>query len=141
MDREVVSDSEPGLATLVGGIARDGQTLLKQQVELLRAEVKQELRQLRRGMLSLGIGAGIGAIGAVFLLATLAHVLKAYTQIPMWGCYAIVGGVVTATGLAILFGGKKSVSDVRLTPPPVTAQALKENVEWIRNRGKHEAIP
>jgi hypothetical protein len=124
---------EAGTGQLVSGILSDAKTLLEQQVQLFRSELKHELRQLRTGLVSVCIGGGFAAVGVLFLLAMAVHLLAAKTQIPLWGCYGIVGGAVTAVGLGFLFGGRKSVSGVELAPPPVTAQALKENVEWLKS--------
>ena len=90
------------------------------------------MRQLRSGMVSICVGAGVAAIGTVFVLAMLVHLLSAYSAIPLWGCYGIVGGAVALVGALILAGGRKSVADVHLAPPPITAQSLKENVAWVR---------
>jgi hypothetical protein len=132
-----VAENEPifeqSATTLLGGIVRDGQQLLHQQLEMLRSEVKQELHQLRSGLVSVCIGVGVAAVGGMFLLVMLVHLLDAYTEIPLWGCYGIVGGALGLVGGAFLIGGRKSVSDLQLSPPPATARALKENIEWIKN--------
>jgi hypothetical protein len=132
---ETPVSSETGAGTLMKGILQDAQHLLNQQIQLFRSEVKHELHQLRTGMVSLLIGAGIAAVGVVCLLGMLVHLLAAKTTIPLWGCYGIVGGGLGLVGLVLLLGGRKSVSDVHLAPPPATAQALKENVEWLKNLG------
>ena len=84
-------------------------------------------------MVSISIGAGIVVAGALTIVGMLVHLLAAKTEIPLWGCYGIVGGGLMLPGLLILFGGKKSVADVQLAPPPETAQAFKENVAWLKN--------
>jgi hypothetical protein len=125
----------PDTATsqLVKGILRDAQELLNQQVRMFRSELKQEVRQLRSGMVSLLIGAVVAILALILLLGMLVHLLAEHTQIPLWGCYGIVGGGLGLVGLALVLGGRKSVSDVHLAPPPASAQALKENVEWLKN--------
>lgn len=133
MDRETPVSPEMGAGTLMKGILLDAQELLGQQVQLLRTEVKQELRQLKTGIVSISIGLGIAAIGGLALVGMLIHLLAAKTEIPLWGCYGIVGGGLAILGIVFLLGGKKSVVDVHLAPPPETAQALKENVAWVKN--------
>jgi Putative Actinobacterial Holin-X, holin superfamily III len=130
MDSEI---PEPGAGHLVSGIIRDAQDLLNQQFRLFRTEIKQEVRQLRTGIVSVCVGVGITALGTLLLLGMLVHALATYTSIPLWGCFGIVGGTLTVVGLGFLFGGRKSVADVHLAPPPVSAQALKENVEWLKS--------
>lgn len=141
MNSDPYTNLEPGIPSLVRGIVQDGQDLLKQQVELLRSEVKEELGKLRTGAKSVAIGAAVAGVGALFLLATLVHLLHAYAQLPLWACYGIVGGALALVGGGVLISGKKSVSDVQLTPPPQSAQALKENLEWVTKRRTPETIP
>jgi hypothetical protein len=133
MDPEPSIPKEPGAASLMRGILSDGQDLLQQQIQLFRSEIRQELKQLRSGLVSLFIGGVIAGMGAIFLFVMLAQLLAATTAIPLWGCYGIVGGGLIIAGIATLAGGRKSVAEVQLAPPPVTAQALKENVEWLKN--------
>jgi len=40
----------------------------------------------------LGLGIGVVAIGGISLMLMLVKVLAAFTEIPLWGCYGIVGG-------------------------------------------------
>ena len=132
MQPETPVSSETGTGELVGGILRDAQELLRQQVEMFRSELKQEVRQLKSGLVSVSIGVGVAVVGTLFLVSMLVHLLAAKTEIPLWGCYGIVGGALMVLGLGFLARGKKSVSDVHLASPPATAQALKENVAWLK---------
>lgn len=138
MDADTSVPKEPGpTRTLVKGIFQDAQNLLDQHVRLLRSEVKQEVRQLKRGIVSVGVGAAIAGLGVIYLLGMIVHLLAANTRIPLWGCYGIVGGGLALVGAVLLLGGRKSVSDAHLAPPPVTGQALKEDVEWLKSMKHH----
>jgi hypothetical protein len=61
--------------------------------------------------------------------------LLALTPIPLWGCFAIVAGVITAFGVGLLLAGRTKATEVSVIPPQ-TAQTMKENVEWIQNTPK-----
>lgn len=124
---------DTSLATLVGGIVHDAQNLISQQFALLQREIQGEIRQAKNAALSLGAGAGIVALGVVFLLVAAAHALNYYANLPLWGCYGIVGGTVTLIGAALLAYGRREAHDVHLIKPPQTAEALKENIEWLKN--------
>ena len=139
MDPEPFDPPEAGARSLVKGIFRDAQELLDQHVRLVRSEVKQELRRLKTGVLSVCVGAGIAALGVICLLGMAVHALAASTPIPLWGCYGIVGGALGVVGAGVLFAGRRSVSDVHLAPPPVTARALKEDAEWLGNMKHRKA--
>jgi hypothetical protein len=71
----------------------------------------------------------------LFLLF-IAHALAAYSTIPLWGSYALVGVVTSAIGLGLTLVAKKEASDVHLMPPPQTAAAIKENYQWIAGQIK-----
>lgn len=134
---EVGTSAEPSMASLVSGIIADAQVLLKQQFALLRRELQQELRQARTAAISLGVGVAILAVGAMLLIVMLVHLLQVSTQLPLWGCYGIVGGLLALIGGGFLAFARSEAADVELAPPPQTAEAIKENVEWL----KHPATP
>jgi len=133
MATDLQTDREPSVAALVGGIVGDVQNLIGQQFTLLRREIEQELRQAKRATISLSAGTAIAAFGGVLLLVMLVHALHAGTALPLWGCYGIVGGGVTAIGAGLLIYGRREAADVHLVKPPETAEAMKENLQWLSN--------
>src|SRR5262245_24812727 len=126
-------DSEPGLATLVSGIAADAQRLFEQQVTLLKREMTEEIRQAKAAAVSLGVGAGILAYSLALLLQMLVHGLQSGAGLSLWASYGIVGGALALIGGLFLGFGRKEAEDVQLAPPPQTAEAVKENIEWLKH--------
>jgi hypothetical protein len=122
------------MASLVGGIVNDAQNLIKQQFTLLKSEVQEEIRQARAAATLMAAGCGVAALGGLLLALVLVHLLEAQTDIPLWGCYAIVGGVITLIGVVLLVAGRKEASNVELTPPPQTTEAAKENLAWLKDQ-------
>lgn len=136
MNNELQECPEPGIASLVGGIVDDAQHLIGQQVGLLKQEIRQELNQAKRAAISAMLGFWIVGMGALLLLITLAQVLAAYSNMPAWACYGIVGGSTAVIGACLLFFAKKEASEVHLLPPPETAGAMKENYQWMTGQKK-----
>lgn len=128
------SSTEPGLASLVGGVVADAQELMRQQLLMFRVEVKEEFRQLRTGIVALAVGLAVAVTGALFLLVMAARLLGAAEAIPEWAGYGIVGGVLLLAGAGILLAGRRKVSDVHLVPPQRSTRELKENVAWVADR-------
>jgi hypothetical protein len=126
------SADQSSVTGLVTGIINDAQELFKQQVALLKAEVREDLRKTREATLALGVGAGVAAVGGVMLCWALAYLLHWATdgRLSEWAAVAIVGGVLTLVGGVLLYLGKKKFDSFNPLPDE-TAQALKENVEWI----------
>jgi hypothetical protein len=141
MSTPVHAPPEPGLANLVKGIVDDIGDLIKQQFAFARAEIKTDLRKTKEGVLALAVGAGVVALGGLFLCLMLVHLLHCLTlppgadpaSLPLWSCYAIVGLLFLGGGFALLLAGKKKFDS--FNPLPVqTAATMKENVQWITNQ-------
>ena len=128
------ADEEVDLATLAGNIVQDTGKLLGQQVDLLRAEVGQELRRVGGAAASVAAGGGLAAAGALMAALMAAHLLHRATRLPLWCCYGAVGGALGAAGAALLVRGKEGLADVQVLPPPQSAAALQENLAWLKEQ-------
>jgi len=131
MATDLHNDQSPSVTSLVSGIVNDAQDLLKQQFELLKAEVRDDMRKVRDAGEIMGLGAGLGLMGGILLTLMLVYLLNwAVPGIPLWGCFGIVGGVFLAGAVAAYLTGKRMLDNVNPLPDK-TAEALKENVQWI----------
>jgi len=133
MSTEVKTDHDPSVTTLVSGIISDAQDLLKQQFELLKHEVKEDIRKTRDAGMILGLGIGVGFVGATLLAFMLAHLLAwAEPAMPLWACYGICGAILFAVGAGICYAGAMKLKTINPLPNE-SAQILKENVQWMSN--------
>jgi Putative Actinobacterial Holin-X, holin superfamily III len=132
MDTRAPQPAAPSLAALLGGIMKDAKDLLVQELILAKLEGQDELRQIKTATLLLGIGGGIAAVGGLLLIVMLVHVLAAYTDIPLWGCYGIVGSVFGVLGWVLLASGKHKVEEIDVMPQ--TVETMKENTQWLREQ-------
>jgi hypothetical protein len=130
--------SDQSITSLVGGIVGDMQDLVKQQFQLMRKEVEDDLRKTTEAA-SLWIAGKVvlflGAIALCLMLALLLHWLTGPpgldpATIPLWGCFAIVGGILVIIGLCLVWAGKEALANVHPLDNPAT-EALKENVQWL----------
>jgi hypothetical protein len=122
--------SGPSLAALLGGIIHDAKDLLVQEVVLTKLEVQDELRKIKTAAIALGIGIGVVAVGGILLILMLVHVLAAFTEIPLWGCYGIVGSVLVGLGGVLLAAGKTKAEELDVVPRQ-TVETLKETAQWL----------
>jgi hypothetical protein len=130
METEVHAAPEPSLTSLVTGIVKDSQDLLKQQVTLLREEIKEDVRHTKEFALSLAVGAGISLLGIVLLCWMLPYLLSwAVPALPLWACFGIVGTVFLVIGVANLYVGKKKLDSFKPVPSP-SIEAIRENLKW-----------
>jgi len=119
------------VAPLVTGIVNDLQELLKQNLALFKVEVREDFKKTKESVAALGVGIGLAALGGLLLVLMLVYLLWwAVPALPLWACFGIVGGVLTGAGFALYMRGKKKLESFNPLPDE-SAEALKENVQWI----------
>ena len=122
------------LTELVSGIVSDAQTLIRQQVTMLRAEVKEDVRRTKDAAIYMGIGAGVAALGSLFVVIGLVYLLNWFApRLPLFACWMIVGGVIVLGGGIAFLVGKRLFNSFNPLPDK-TINALQENLSWITNR-------
>jgi len=134
MAEDLHRGSEPSVTTLVTGIIHDAEELFKQQVALVRTEIRDDFRKTKEGALSLALGLGVGALGALLLCFALVYLLAwAVPQVPLWVWFGVIGVLLAAGGGAMIYAGTKKFESFNPLPDQ-SAQALRENVQWLTNR-------
>jgi Putative Actinobacterial Holin-X, holin superfamily III len=124
-------NTEPSLAQLVGELVDDAKQLLRQELALAKHEIHQEVRKTKNALVSLGVGIGIAAVGGLLLIVMLVHLLNALTELPLWTCYGIVGGVCAIVGTVLLYRGERQIAQIDIVPEQ-TVETMRENVRWIK---------
>ena len=132
MDTRSPQPAAPSLAALLGGIMKDAKDVLVQELTLAKLEGHEELRHIKTAALLLGIGAGVAAVGGLLLSVMLVHGLAAYTDMPLWGCYGIVGSGCGVLGWVLLAAGKHKGEEIDVMPQ--TVETMKENAQWLREQ-------
>jgi len=128
MTTKVDSSPEVSTTSLLSGIVNDAQDLFKHQLELFKAELKQDMEKAREGAVTMSIGAGLGFVGLIVLAFAAAHFLAWTTDMSLWAWYGIVGGAIFAVGGAMVAYVFMRIKESK--PMSITANALEENVEW-----------
>jgi Putative Actinobacterial Holin-X, holin superfamily III len=133
----MATDNEPGarerpIGEVAGDLTRDVSLLVRQEVELAKAELAEKGRIAAPGVGMLG-GAGVAALMAAgaltaFLILALAIVL------PEWASALIVGAVLAGTAYLLGRSGKERVVEAGTPLPEQTIETVKEDVEWAKTR-------
>ena len=133
MAQDTSSRSEASVATLIGGIVNDAKDLLLHEFTIAKLEMQQELRKTKSAAIALGVGAGIAAIGGLFLLLMCVHGLVRLIDIPVWGAYGLVGTILLIIGAVLLARGKQTVEQIEVIPPK-TATTVQDTAQWIKEQ-------
>jgi len=124
---ERVADTSIG--ELLGNVSDDLSQLFHQEVELAKAELRQEAKKAGRAAGMLG-GAGFAGYLAVVLLS-FAAVFGLANIIDAGWAALIVAAVWGAIGAALYVTGQKQLKTV--DPMPRTVDTIKEDAQWLRN--------
>jgi len=135
LDRGATFDAppadQPNATRLVSGILDDATTLIRQNIAMLRAEVREDLRKTTEAAKYMGLGSALAALGGLFLVISLVPLLGWLApSLPPWACWAIVGGVLLVIG-GITFVIGRSLLRSFSPLPDKSLNALQENVSWI----------
>jgi len=134
MANETVSPPAEGQSVtgLVSGILHDAQELVKQQVALVRAELKADFQRTVNAAVLLAVGALI-LVPAAFLLCNMFVImLVELAGLRVWASYGIVGGVFAVLGAILVLVGVQRFRSFNPLPDQ-SVEAIKENVRWMTN--------
>ncbi len=118
------------LGELFSEMTTDFSTLLRKEFELAKVEAKEEASRLGRGA---GMFAGAGLAGwfaLLFVSFALAWLLDQAMNTAV--AFGIVGVVWAVVALVLMIKGKQDIKSAKGLP--VTAQTLKEDVEWAKQQ-------
>ncbi len=126
--REEVEQTSVG--ELIGNISNDLSTLFRQEVELAKAELKQEASKAGKAAGMLGAAGYAGHLTVVLLSFALVFALGNVMDL---GWAALIVGVIWGIVAAVLFAnGRKKLKTVDPVPHR-TVDTLKEDAQWLKN--------
>ena len=123
---------ERGVAELFGQLSQDMTMLVRQEVQLARAEMSEKLSRLTANLVSVIAGGFVAYVGALALVAALILALNDLANISPWVSALIVGAVLGIAGYAMLRRGLGELKRVDLAPRR-TVENIKDDVQAIRN--------
>ena len=126
--REEVEQTSVG--ELIGNISNDLSTLFRQEVELAKAELKQEASKAGKAAGMLGAAGYAGHLTLVLLSFALVFALG---NVMDYGWAALIVGAIWGIVAAILFvNGRKKLKTVDPVPHR-TVDTIKEDAQWLKN--------
>jgi uncharacterized membrane protein YqjE len=122
---------ERPIGELLKQLASETTTLVRQELDLAKAEMRE-----KAGKAGPGFGL-IGAAGGVALLAlgalTAFFILALDGAMPAWLAALIVAVVYGVIATVLYMRGKEQVDEAGSPVPRQTVETVKEDVEWARH--------
>jgi hypothetical protein len=118
------------IGELIGEVTADLSTLMRQEIELAKAEIKQEATKAGKAAGMLGAAGYAGHLTVVFLSLALMGLLMAW--LPLGWSALIVAAVWAVVGAVLGVRGKRNLSTVN-PKPQQTVETLKEDVQWAKH--------
>ncbi|HYG67388.1 MAG TPA: phage holin family protein [Anaeromyxobacteraceae bacterium] len=119
-------DDRP-LPELLRELVGESQTLLREEVRLAKAEIRNEAKKAAKGGAELGAGGAVAYVALFCLAATL--IVLGDLFLPLWLSAAIVTVLFAIVGFALIQGGRKQIQHTR---PARAVDHLKEDKEWAK---------
>lgn len=118
---------------IVSDVTADLSTLVRQELDLAKTELKQEVTKLGTGAGMFG-GAGLAGVLTLFFLSfALTYLLDDWMPIEL---AALIVGLLWGVAAAVLaLMGRKKFQDAN-PQLPITQQTLKEDVQWAKDQAK-----
>jgi uncharacterized membrane protein YqjE len=125
------TSSEPALGELFRQLAQDSAALVRQEMALAKAELRENVKTAVRDATMVAVGGGIALVGALvlvlFLVLALGDALNEY-----WLGALIVGAVFVIAGGVLAMGSLRRLKSDGLAPER-TIQTLKEDKQWAQS--------
>jgi uncharacterized membrane protein YqjE len=125
---------ERPIGELMRQLADETATLVRQELELAKAEMREKGKKA-------GMGAGLfGGAGVVGLLAlgalTAFFILVLDAVLPAWAAALIVAVVYGAIAAFLALRGRRKMQEAGTPVPEQTKHSIEEDLEWAKTRAK-----
>ncbi len=106
MAGQIKGTADTNVSAVMGGILDDIQSLFRQEISLVRGEIKQTMYRIKTSALSYGGSFAALFLGALMLCFMGAHLLHdwgtavelLHDGLPLWSCFGILGGALLVVG-------------------------------------------
>ena len=123
---------ERSLGDLFSDLSRETTTLVRQEVQLAKAELTQSATEAARGIGMLVAGGAVAYAGLLFLLLAIVFgLIEAGWD--AWLSALVVGLVVVVIGAVLVLRARESLKPANLAPRR-TIETLKEDQEWAKEQ-------
>jgi len=120
---------ERPIAEVVRDIIANVQDMVRSEVRLAKAEIKEEASKTAQGAAYLAVGGMLALYAVGFVLVAIAQMLD--LVMPAWAAALLVAVVLGITAAVLVGKGRERL---HVPAPEKTIESVKENVEWMKNQ-------
>ena len=124
-------ERDSSTAYLIGEVLADIRTLMRQEVALARAELREEVGRLLAAAALLGIGLAVLAIAGIWMLIAVTRGIAVVFSWPLAIVYAGVGAGLGVIGLVALAVASRQGTHVQVLPK--TRETLQDVARGARH--------
>jgi len=128
MSHSGVRDPRP-LAAVVKDTIANLQDMVRLELRLAKAEIREETAKSLSAARVLGAGVGLALFAAGFILVSVCLLLS--MVMPAWLASLVLGCLLGVVALVAISKGK---AGLQAPKPEKTIENLKENVQWMKNQ-------
>ncbi|HBG05287.1 MAG: hypothetical protein A2075_20770 [Geobacteraceae bacterium GWC2_58_44] len=121
---------ERSIGELFSELTQELRALLRQELELFTAEMKEKMAKVAKDAVAIGAGGVLIYFGSLLLLAAI--VLGLATFMPAWGAALLVAIAFIGIGFALVQKGRKDLAQMEKKPVQTT-ESLKETAKWAKS--------
>lgn len=114
----------------VSGLGENLRSIARGEIELAKAELREEASQVGRAGGMIAGGGVLGLTGFMFLMTGLMHLLA--RKMPLWAAASLVGSALVAIAGTLGMSGKNQLQESQVKPEQ-TIESLKDVKDSISN--------
>ena len=125
-------DQHTSIPALIKGLLDDARDLIREELQLARAEIREEISALQTVAIAFVIAAVVGVLGAMLLSIAFGGALAYFLRWPPWAGYGAVAVLFLAAGWGLCLYARGRLRAIRAIPN--TTETIKENLAWMQNK-------
>ena len=120
------------IPALFRGVLDDARELIREEIALLRAEIREEASAAQKAGIALAAAGLLATMGAVLLCIAIGSAIAYFFNAPTWVGYGVVSLLLGAAAYLCVNRGRAGLANVRGLPK--TKESLRENMVWIQSK-------
>ena len=125
-------DEHTSIPVLIRGLLDDARDLIREELQLARAEIRDEISAAQSAAIAFGIAAAVGLLGAVLLSVAIGGAVAYFLRWPTWAGYGVVAVLFLAGGWGLSMYARGRLKTIRAMPE--TTETMKENMAWMQHK-------